>query len=113
MKDTDVYVGGGSTGSIEYSRTVFKYDTVKDSWSRLPISPYYTFALVLVNGFVTTVGGVAVLSSLVTNKLCSFDESNTKKWCHLLPAMPTERCASSAAATKDDLIVIGGTWHIV
>ena len=109
VKDTNVYVGGGNTVSIDYSRTVFKYDTVNDSWSQLPISPYYTFSLVLVNGFVTTVGGVAVLSSLVTNKLGSFDENNTKKWCHLLPAMPTQRCVSSAVANKDHLIVIGGT----
>lgn len=108
VKNTNIYVGGGNAISIEISRTVFKYDTVNDSWSQLPISPYYTFALVLANGFVTTVGGVAVLSSLVTNKLGSFDEDNTKKWCHLLPAMPTERCVSSAVANKDHLIVVGG-----
>ena len=48
-----LYVGGGSTGKVETSRTVYKYCMIKDSWSSLPIAPYYTFALAVVKGYVT------------------------------------------------------------
>ena len=48
-----------------------------------------------------------MLSSVVTNALASFDE-DTRKWCHKFPVMLTGRCASSAVASDDYLIVIGG-----
>ena len=51
--DSSVYVGGGSTGKVETSRTVYKYSTTDNAWSSLPISPYYTFALAVVKGCVT------------------------------------------------------------
>ena len=48
-----VYVGGGSTGKVETSRTVYKYSPADNVWSSLPIAPYYTFALAVVKGYVT------------------------------------------------------------
>lgn len=48
-----LYVGGGSTGKVETSRTVYRYCTINDIWSSLPICPYYTFALAVVKGCVT------------------------------------------------------------
>ncbi len=51
--DSTVYVGGGSTGKVETSRTVYKYRTIDNAWSSLPIAPYYTFALAVVKGCVT------------------------------------------------------------
>ena len=51
--DSTVYVGGGSTGKVETSRTVYKYSTTDNAWSLLPIAPYYTFALAVVKGCVT------------------------------------------------------------
>ena len=108
VSNTDVYVGGGTCTSFEFSRTVLKYDSVCDSWSSLPLSPYYTFGLVLAEGHVTTVGGTSILSSMTTDKVCSFDESGLKKWCHTLPPMTTERSVCSAASYKDYIIVLGG-----
>ena len=111
VDSTDVYVGGGTCTSIESSRTVLKYDTVRDSWSTLPITPYYTFGLVVANGMVTTVGGISIVSSLTTNKLSSFDGVNTKKWCLVLPPMKTERSVCSVVGHKHLVIVIGGWSH--
>lgn len=48
-----VYVGGGSTGKVETSRTVYRYSSIDNVWSSLPICPYYTFALAVVKGCVT------------------------------------------------------------
>lgn len=53
-----VYVGGGSTGRVETSRTVYKYNTTNDLWSSLPISPYYTFAMAMVKGYITGLYGL-------------------------------------------------------
>ena len=108
VKDTNVYVGGGNTGKLESTRTVYKYDSKVNGWSNLPITPYYTFALALVQGYVTVIGGVTVISSLASNALYSFDEEKTKKWCQKFPVMPTKRCASSATSTESYLIVVGG-----
>lgn len=53
VKGSTVFVGGGNTGKMESTRTVYVYNTLKDAWCSLPITPYYTFALALVKGYVT------------------------------------------------------------
>ncbi len=108
MKGKSVYVGGGNAVKIDNSRTVFKFEAGGDSWSRLPITPYYMFSLAVVKGWVTVIGGFTVISSSVTNALASFDEDKSMKWCHKLPAMPTKRCATSSTCTDNYLVVIGG-----
>ena len=108
VKGTNVYVGGGNTGKLESTRTVYTYDTELNVWSSLPITPYYTFAMALVQGYVTVIGGVTVISSVVTNTLFSFDEEKMNRWCQMFPAMPTRRCATSAVSTETYLVVVGG-----
>jgi len=108
VKGKVVYVGGGNTGKLETTRTVYSYDTEANVWSSLPITPYYTFSMALVQGYVTVIGGVTVISSLVTNTLFSFDEEKTERWCQRFPAMPTKRCATSAVSTESYLVVVGG-----
>ena len=49
-----------------------------------------TLALALVQGYVTVIGGMNVISSLASNVLYSFDEEETKKWCQKFPAMLTK-----------------------
>ena len=78
-----VYVGGGNTGKFESTRTVYKYDLKVNGWSNLPITPYYSFALALVQRYVTVIGGVTVISSLASNALYSFNKEKTKKWCDI------------------------------
>ena len=48
-----------------------------------------------------------MITNMVTNALSNFDEK-TRKWCHEFPAMLTRRCAASAVANDNHLIVIGG-----
>ena len=85
-----MYVGGGNTGKLASTRTVYRYDSKHNSWSTLLITPYYTFALALVKGYVTVIGDMNVILSLASNSLYSFDEEETKKWCQKFPAMPTK-----------------------
>lgn len=50
---------------------------------------------------------MAVITNMVSNNLANYDYV-TRKWCHKFPAMPTGRCAASAAANDSCLVVIGG-----
>ena len=102
-----MYVGGGNTGKLDSTRTVYKYESAKNAWSSLPITPYYTFSLALVKDHITVVGGVNIITSLASNALASFEE-NTQKWSHKFPPMLTKRCAASAVGTKTCLVVVGG-----
>ena len=105
-----VYVGGGNTGNLEQTRLVFKYEPGQKAWLPLPITPYFTFSLALVNGSVTIVGGVSIVSNQVSAALASFVESagRTGKWGHVLPDMPTARSCTSSICAGGYLVVIGG-----
>ena len=103
----EVYVGGGNTASLEMSRRVYKFTREAEKWESLPITPHLTFALTLVKGSVTVVGGVNVLSSLTCGDLLNFD-GISRKWKKNFPAMPTKRCAASATSNGSFAVVIGG-----
>ena len=105
--DNEVYVGGGNTRNLEMSRRVHKFVPGTERWESLPITPYLTFALTTVKGFITTVGGVNTISSLTTGDLFHFD-GKSRKWKKTFPAMPTKRCAASATSTIDYAVVAGG-----
>ena len=109
-EDGCVYVGGGNTGNLEQTRLVFKYEPRRKAWLPLPITPYFTFSLALVNGAVTIVGGVSIVSNQVSAALASFVESAGRagKWGHILPDMPTARSCTSSICTGGYLFVIGG-----
>ena len=106
-KDTDVYVGGGNSGKMEYTRTIMKCDTVTNKWTQLPITAYYTFSMALVKGLVTVIGGCSVVTACASNVLTSYDESSNK-WGVQFPPMPTKRCATSAVSTATHVVVVGG-----
>ena len=103
----EVYVGGGNTKSPEMGRRVHKYVRGGEKWESLPITPHLTFALSAVNGHVTVVGGVNIVSSLTCGDLLHFDPE-ARKWKRTYPAMPTKRCATSATSTREHVIVAGG-----
>ena len=105
--DTNIYVGGGNSGRMEFTRTVMKYDIVANKWSCLPITAFHTFSLVLINGLVTVIGGYNVVTACVSNTLTSFDKGSNK-WCMRFPPMLTKRSASSAVAALSHVVVVGG-----
>ena len=105
--DTNIYVGGGNLGRMEFTRTVMKYDIVANKWSCLPITAFHTFSLVLINGLITVIGGYNVVTACVSNTLTSFDKGSNK-WCMRFPPMLTKRSASSAVAALSHVVVVGG-----
>ena len=95
-----VYIGGGITRD-ENDRVVMEYDTSSGKWGRLP--PYIThyFAMTVINNHLVLVGGWK-------ESRLGVWRTDSKKWTHPYPDMPTVRASLSAVAYKEWLIVVGG-----
>ena len=110
-------------GTIAYfssvtSKTIYGYDTVSEMWFSLPGCPQQCFALVVLRGSLTAVGGFCRVQA--TNKLqCLIekDRSSTRSsatWTDSkYPAMPTMRGRVAAVSTGDYLVVAGGQLAVV
>ena len=96
-----VYVGGGITTRDENKRVVLEYDTSSGKWGKLP--PYITryFAMTVINNHLVLVGGD-------DESRLGVWRTDSKKWTHPYPNMPTVRGSPSAVTYKEWLIVVGG-----
>ena len=81
------------------TKVVHQYDYFNKQWSELPQCCSSCFALVVVGGLLTTVGGRD------SKKLFSF---SGRKWMEIFPPMPTKRERSAAVCTGHSLVVAGG-----
>ena len=91
-----------SKGSI----SIYSYDATSVSWSRLPDAIHEYGSIAVVNGLLTTVGGLSYSHS---NELFSLTgEGSGRRWTKKFPLMPTERCRTIALCTGTTLIVTGG-----
>lgn len=113
----DAVVGG----SVVYYRQcrrgqdeIHAYHTTSSKWSLITNCPVYReYALAVINGTLTTVGGYG-MDDKDTNKLFSLtgageDSEGLGTWTEEYPPMPTKRYNVSALCTGTSLIVIGGT----
>jgi serine/threonine protein kinase len=82
----------------------------RDKWGTLPKGPYVNFGLVMVNGFVTTVGGSKTVGNdQPTNTLLSLvSEGSKRKWVETIPPMPTPRQEMAVVSTEHFIVVMGG-----
>ena len=95
-----VYVGGGITDSHGNACVVMEYDTSSGKWRELP--PYITcwFAMTVINNHLVLVGGWK-------ESRLGVWRTDSKKWTHPYPDMPTVRAGPSAVTYKEWLIVVG------
>ena len=92
-----VYVRNGGTVVI------CSYDATTDSWSLLPDCIEEYGSLTVINGRLTTVGGV------MSNELSSLTgEGSSRRWTKKYPPMPTKRWLTNSLCTGATLIVAGG-----
>ena len=84
---------------------VHTHNAATGKWNKLPKCPYKAFALVVVNGVLTAVGGCDS-SHNDTNKLLSLVGEG--KWVEQLPCMPTKRSFTAPVCSGKTLVVIGG-----
>ena len=88
------------------SNLVYRYEWNTEQWNKLPSSPYRNFALVIIDGTLTTVGGRDFRSGY-TNKLFTLRQ---RQWVKEYPPMNTARSHPAVVSTcgGDYIIVIGG-----
>ena len=107
-RSTDAVVNG----SVAYFRPsgteqVHAYNSTTDTWSRLPDCRTKYTTLAIVNGLLTTVGGIVGGNS--SNKLFSITgEGRDRKWTEVFPPMATKRELAVAVTIGRALIVAGG-----
>ena len=86
---------------------LYAYHIPSSSWSPVADCPHKGFALAVIDGLLTAVGGY--VGSKNTNKLLSLTgEGSGRRWTEKFPPMPTKRYCVSALCTGTALIVAGG-----
>ncbi len=112
--DAPVTMGYGSSvvvGDKAYyksygNKTVYEFSN--NQWHELPPCPNQKYAIVSVDGMLTTVGGISDTQSY-SNKLYSYINN---KWVEHFPPMPTGRWRPGAVHVKNTLVVTGGTNNL-
>ena len=100
-------------------RNIYAYHIPSSNWSTIPDCPHMIgYAIVVIDGVLTTVGyAIVVIDGVLTTvggfgentKLFSLTgEGSRKKWTEKFPPMPTKRFNVAALCTGTALIVAGG-----
>ena len=85
------------------SPKLYSYNATTDSWSQLPDCVKGGGSITVINGQLTTVGGVK------SNELFSLTgEGSSRRWTKEYPPMPTKRQCTTSLCTGAALIVAGG-----
>ena len=96
------------------SHKVYSYKNVlgEEQWCLLPINTNCKFGLAIINGLLTSIGGVENGSTL-TNALLSLiaTESGVRKWSVMFPPMPTPRRSTACITTPHIVIIAGGVGN--
>ena len=92
------------------SNLVYSYEWNTEQWNELPSFTYSNFALVTIDGTLTTVGG-GVYRSGYTNKLFTLRQ---RQWVEEYPPMNTVRSRPAVVSTSggDYIIGIGGSGDV-
>ena len=87
--------------------SVYRYNLHREQWETLPANPYYDSALVIINGYLTIVGGRNITGP--SNNLLTL---GGQQWIHGRLPMKTARSkaavVSTSYSTNNYLIVMGG-----
>ena len=86
-----------------HSYTIYIYHTDQDKWKGHANCPYRYTALIIMNGYLTTVGGQDERET--TNKVLS---RKGGRWEEEVPPMVTARCNHAVISNKHTVVVAGG-----
>ena len=111
------------TAYFSVNWSVYSYTVSVDKWTQLPECKFERFSLAVINGKLTTIGGImggiiggingqiiVGIMEYATNSLFSLSGSS---WKEVLPPMPTKQCRPAAASTPTHLVVAGGTREYI
>ena len=110
MRSSSCYNGSVISDTLYvrlYDRNVYAYAESTSTWSRLPDSRFLDCPSVIINNFLTLIGGR--YRNIITNQLFSLTEKGrSRRWTEEFPPMPTKRWGTIALCTGTALIVAGG-----
>ena len=109
MRGSTVVYGNTAYFSPGGTVRVYSYQNIlgNEQWSRLPDNPNEDFSLAVIDGLLTSVGGLG--SNGPTNSLLSLTgEGERKRWSEVFPPMPRSRRKTTCIATEQALVVAGG-----
>ena len=90
------------------SNKVYSYQNIlgKEQWSQLPDNPNTYCVLSVIDGLLTSVGGI---NNGYTNTLLSLTGKGIRKqWSEIFPPMPTPRRSVACITTEQSLVLAGG-----
>ena len=92
------------------SNKVYSYQNIlgKEQWSQLPDNPNKGFSLAVIDGLLTSVGGLNSRYDVISTLLSLTGEGERKQWSEVLPPMPTARYNTVCITTGQALVVAGG-----
>ena len=96
-------VDGNVAYFVNWDGNICSYDSSSKRWRELPKCLYQYCSLAIINGQLTTIGGVD-MKRTCTNKLLSLQT----EWKEVFPPMPIKRCSSTAVTLKEHIVVAGG-----
>lgn len=86
---------------------IHSYNSLFKRWRSLSSCPNQHCSLVVINGQLTSIGGMDI-NLKCTNKLLNLK----RNWKEVFPPMSMRRCSTTAVRTEDYLIVAGGSAGI-
>ena len=91
------------TYAARNNNKIYSHDVTSGVWSQLPDCINTRCPIVVINGWLTTVGGD------ISNELFSLTGTGSdRRWTKKFPPMPTKRWWTTALCTETALIVAGG-----
>ncbi len=97
---------------MNWSGSICSYNSSSKKWQELADCPYQYGSLVVIQGQLTTVGGMdRHQRGLCTNQLLSL-QIGQKEFHKVFPSMPTKRCNTTTVTTNKHLVVAGGTTEL-
>ena len=108
VNNSTVYCRYDTSHALWCRSCIYAYHITSTNWSPVPDCPHSGFALAVIDGLLTAVGGWGG-DCKNTNKLLSLiGKGSGRGWTKKFPPMPTKHYDVSALCTGATLIVAGG-----
>ena len=112
--DTARCIEGNSTARFNSSvfftdgTVVLQFNDTTNEWTTLPPCPKHSFAIAVVGGLPTAVGGFSVREGNSASLLSLSTMNHHRSWQNTYPAMRHARTSPATATTGNLLVVVGG-----
>ncbi len=96
----------GNTAFFSCDYDIYSFTIPDNNWTKLPLSKFKDFSMVVIDGVLTTIGGWD-FSTAESDVILSLSPGQTC-WKEVLPPMPNGRTKPATVTTDSHLVVAGG-----